>query len=134
MGHVVPATGTAVTPKPRGGAVETPVLLRSPPEDEPMGTAATIDVSHEESGGRGAFFVQRADVRLAQMTYTRTAKDRVIIDHTEVDDALRGLGVARKLLDAAVAWARSSGTKVIATCPYAKAQFEKDESIRDVLA
>ena len=83
-----------------------------------MGTAATIDVSHEESDGRGAFYVERADVRLAQMTYSRTGKDRVIIDHTEVDDALRGLGVARKLLDAAVAWARSTGTKVIATCPY----------------
>jgi predicted GNAT family acetyltransferase len=57
----------------------------------------------------------------------------VIIDHTEVHAKLQGLGVARRLLDAAVGWARTTGTRVTATCPYAKAQFEKDPSIRDVL-
>jgi predicted GNAT family acetyltransferase len=58
----------------------------------------------------------------------------VIIDHTEVHPKLQGLGVARKLLDAAVAWARATKTRVMATCPYALAQFERDLSIRDVLA
>jgi predicted GNAT family acetyltransferase len=38
------------------------------------------------------------------------------------------------LLDALVRWARATNTKVIALCPYAKAQFDKDTSIRDVLA
>ena len=93
-----------------------------------------IEVEHEESDGRGAFFVAREGVHLADMTYSRAAADHVIIDHTEVHDALRGLGVARMLLDAAVAWARATGTRVSATCPYADAQFEKDASIRDVLA
>jgi uncharacterized protein len=96
--------------------------------------AETIEVEHAEADGRGAFFVGRGGVRVAQMTYSRTTHDLVIIDHTEVDDSLRGMGVARKLLDAAVAWARETKTRVMATCPYAKAQFEKDESIRDVLA
>ena len=68
------------------------------------------------------------------MTYTRAAPDMIIVDHTFVHDQLRGLGVARKLLDALVAWARETHTKVMATCPYAKAQFEKDASIRDVYA
>ena len=68
------------------------------------------------------------------MTYTRTDEKLIIVDHTEVHAALRGLGVARKLLDALVAWARSTQTRVMATCPYARAQFEKDPSIRDVYA
>lgn len=93
-----------------------------------------ITLEHEESDGRGSFFVAREGVRLAEMTYTRTSADHVIIDHTEVHDALRGLGVARKLLDRAVSWARETDTKITATCPYAAAQFEKDASIRDVLA
>jgi predicted GNAT family acetyltransferase len=96
--------------------------------------ATAITIEHEEDDGRGAFFVDRDGVRLAVMTYSRTAPDLVIIDHTEVHEALRGLGVARRLLDAAVAWARQTKTRVAATCPYAKAQFEKDPSIRDVLA
>ena len=93
----------------------------------------TVTIEHAEDGGRGAFFVQRQGVRLAEMTYSRVDPQLVIIDHTEVAQALQGLGVARKLLDFAVAWARSTGTKIMATCPYAKAQFEKDSSIRDVL-
>jgi predicted GNAT family acetyltransferase len=94
----------------------------------------TIEIEHSEEAGRGAFFVAREGMTLAEMTYSRAADDLVIIDHTEVNERLRGLGVARKLLDALVAWARSTKTRVMATCPYAKAQFEKDASIRDVLA
>jgi predicted GNAT family acetyltransferase len=92
-----------------------------------------IEIEHAEEDGRGAFFVAREGVRLGQMTYSRVDPQLVIIDHTEVTQALQGLGVARKLLDYAVAWARKTGTKIIATCPYASAQFEKDPSIRDVL-
>ena len=68
------------------------------------------------------------------MAYRRKDPHLVVIVHTEVDDALRGQGVGRKLLDATVAWARETGTKIIPTCPYAKAQFDKDKSIRDVLS
>jgi predicted GNAT family acetyltransferase len=93
-----------------------------------------ITIEHEEADGRGAFFVEREGIRLAQMTYSRAGDDLVIIDHTEVNEKLQGLGIARRLLDTAVAWARTTKTRVIATCPYAKAQFEKDPSIRDVLA
>ena len=99
-----------------------------------MSNPAPIEIEHAESDGRGAFFVAREGVRLAEMTYSRSAEDLVIIDHTEVHEKLRGLGVARKLLDAAVAWARATKTRVIATCPYARSQFDKDPSIRDVLA
>ena len=98
-----------------------------------MTSGQTIGIDHEEIDGRGAFFLTREGIRLAEMTYTRTGDRQVIIDHTLVDDQLRGLGVARRLLDTAVAWARANKTRVIATCTYAKAQFEKDPGIRDVL-
>jgi predicted GNAT family acetyltransferase len=94
----------------------------------------TVAIQHSEEDGRGAFYVEREGARLAEMTYVRAGEGLVIIDHTLVHEALRGLGVARQLLDAAVAWARATGTRVRATCPYASAQFEKDASIRDVLA
>jgi predicted GNAT family acetyltransferase len=98
------------------------------------GTNQAIEIAHAEADGRGAFFVEREGARLAEMTYTRAGDDLVIIDHTEVNPKLQGLGVARRLLDAAVAWARATKTRVMATCPYALAQFERDPSIRDVLA
>lgn len=97
-----------------------------------MSEKQAIQIDHREDDGRGGFFVEREGIRLAEMTYARVDEKLVIIDHTLVDDRLRGLGVARRLLDTAVAWARESGTKLAATCPYAKAQFEKDASIQDV--
>ena len=89
-------------------------------------------IAHEEADGKGAFFVTRDGTRLGEMRYHRDRDDHVVIVHTEVSDVLRGQGVARKLLDATVAWARETGTKLGATCPYAKAQFDKDAAIRDV--
>jgi predicted GNAT family acetyltransferase len=93
---------------------------------------ADSEIRHAESDGKGAFFIEREGKRLAEQAYQRLEERRVVIVHTEVDASLRGQGVARRLLDTAVAWARATGTRVKATCPYAKAQFEKDASIRDV--
>ena len=90
-------------------------------------------VEHEEAASKGAFYIDKAGQRVAEMTYSRTNATMIIIDHTDVADSLRGEGVGRQLLDALVAWARGTGTKVLPLCPYAKAQFDKDPSIRDVL-
>jgi predicted GNAT family acetyltransferase len=91
-------------------------------------------IAHEETGHRGAFFYMRDGRRLAEMTYSRTNGSLVIVDHTHVDASLKGQGLARRLLDTLVTWARETNTKVMATCPYASAQFAKDPTIRDVLA
>jgi predicted GNAT family acetyltransferase len=91
-------------------------------------------IAHEESGHRGAFYLEQDGKRLAQMTYSRANEALIIIDHTEVDASLGGQGVGRSLLEAAVQWARATNTKVMATCPFASAQFKKNPEIRDVLA
>jgi len=90
-------------------------------------------IEHEEHDHRGAFFVARDGKHVAEMTYSRANASLVIIDHTEVGAEFKGQGMGRKLLDAAVLWARATGTKLMATCPFAKAQLEKDPSLHDVL-
>ena len=92
------------------------------------------EIQHEEHEHRGAFFIEREAERVAKMTYSRLSPTLAIIDHTEVDPSLEGQGIGRSLLDAAVAWAREDGTRFKVTCPFAKAQFARDPSIRDVLA
>ncbi len=91
-------------------------------------------VQHEEADSKGAFFINRDASRVAEMTYSRTNATMIIIDHTEVDDSLRGEGAGRQLLNALVAWARETHTKVLPLCPFAKVQFAKDASLRDVLS
>jgi predicted GNAT family acetyltransferase len=99
-----------------------------------MTSSTEPSIQHEESGHRGSFFLEQDGKRLAELTYSRANASLVIIDHTEVSKELAGQGMGRKLLDAAVQWARQTHTKVVATCPFANAQFAKDPSIRDVLA
>lgn len=92
-----------------------------------------IEISHEESGDRGAFYVETAAGRLASLTYRRSSPQTVVLEHTEVSKALAGQGVGRRLVEAAVAWARRTGTKFVPVCTYAKSVFERDPGLRDVL-
>ena len=92
-----------------------------------------MNIQHEELGHRGAFFVDQDGRRLAQLTYT-VAGSRVILDHTEVDDALRGTGAGRKLVSAAVDWARAGNRKLMPLCPFARSVFDKTAEFKDVLA
>ena len=89
-------------------------------------------ISHEERGNRGVFFIDSGGERVAELTYQKLGASRILVDHTEVRPNLRGQGVARRLVDAAVAWARQNNTKISATCPYVVAQFARDASIGDV--
>lgn len=68
-----------------------------------------------------------------KMTYTWAGDSKFIIDHTEVSPDFNGKGVGKKLVMAAVEYARSNNLKIIPLCPFAKSVFDKVEEIRDVL-
>ena len=86
----------------------------------------SLNIHHEDDGKRGAHYVAGEDgARLAEMTYVRAGATRIIVDHTHVNDTLRGQGVGRALLDATAEMARREGLKIVATCPYARAQLAK---------
>jgi len=89
-------------------------------------------ISHEESGNRGVFFIDSGGERIAEMSYQKLGDSGILIDHTEVQPRLRGQGIARRLVDAAVAWARQNNKKISATCPYVVTQFDRDPKIGDV--
>ncbi len=67
------------------------------------------------------------------MVYVMAGSNRLIIEHTEVDESLKGQGVGAKLLEALVDFARREGIKVLPLCPFAKATFQKRQDLRDVL-
>jgi predicted GNAT family acetyltransferase len=90
-------------------------------------------IEHEQSGHRGAFFVEEDGKRLAQLTYTIVGT-KAILDHTEVDDVLRGTGTGRKLVAAAVEWARENNMRLLPLCPFARSVFDKTPDFADVLA
>ena len=90
-------------------------------------------ISHERDGHRGVFLVEKDGKRRAELTYT-VAGSRVILDHTTVDDELRGTGAGKQLVNAAVEWARAENRKLMPLCPFARSVFDKIPEYRDVLA
>lgn len=89
-------------------------------------------IEHQRSGHKGAFVLAQDGKQLARMTYSVAGK-RVIIDHTEVDDLLRGKSAGAQLVRAAVEWARKENVKLLPLCPFARSVFEKTPEYGDVL-
>lgn len=96
-----------------------------------MDTAA--EIVHERSDHRGAFAIVANGKRMAELTYT-VAGSYVILDHTHVDDTLRGTGAGGKLVKAAVEWARAEHQRLLPLCPFAKSVFDKTPEYADVRA
>lgn len=89
-------------------------------------------IQHDAVGHKGAFFIARDGKRVAELTYSRG--ERVtILDHTEVDDSMRGSGAGGRLVEAAVEWARANQIKLLPLCPFAKSVFDKTPAFADVL-
>jgi predicted GNAT family acetyltransferase len=98
-------------------------------------------MSHDERGAAlpihhegDAFVIDRDGQRLGELTYTRLDPGTIRIDHTGVRDALKGQGAGKRLVEAAVAWARAEQQRIVPRCAFARDLFDKDASLRDVLA
>lgn len=77
-----------------------------------------------DSNRRGAFVIEEGDKRVAEMAIAIQGEN-LIVYHTQVADELKGQGIASKLLETMVAYAREHAMKVVALCPYVRAQFER---------
>lgn len=93
-----------------------------------------MTIQQHEAETKGAFFVEKADRRLAEMTYSKAGASLIIIDHTDVSDELRGQGTGKQLVEAAVLYARKNKIKILPLCPFARSVFDKTPEWSDVLS
>jgi predicted GNAT family acetyltransferase len=68
------------------------------------------------------------------MTFSRASDQLIIIDHTDVPEALRGRKLGNLLLEHAIADMRGKGGKIFPLCPFAASQFRNHPEYRDVLS
>lgn len=61
---------------------------------------------------------------LAEVTFPDVDSNTVNINHTFVDDSLRGQGIAGQLMEAVAKQLQSQGKQAILTCSYAVKWFE----------
>lgn len=92
-----------------------------------------MNIQKNDNGKKGEFLLNLDGIKLAFMTYTYAGPDKIIIDHTEVDESLKGQGVGYKLVEEAVSFAREHNLKIMPLCPFANAVFKKKTEYKDVL-
>lgn len=92
-----------------------------------------MNILHRDNGTKGAFYIEENGRQLAEMTYVWAGNNKVIIDHTEVSDELRGKGAGKQLVSASVDFAREKGIKILPLYPFAKSVFQRVSEFRDVL-
>ena len=93
-----------------------------------------MTIQHKRTGSKGMFYVEYEGEIAAEMIYTMPSEDKMIIEHTEVDEVLQGQNVGYELVHAGVEYARHHGLKIIATCPFARAVLKKKPDWADVMA
>ena len=77
-------------------------------------------------------FVLRVEGQVAELVYERRG-DVLDIQHTYTPPALRGRELAARLTEAAFAFARSEGLRVVPTCSYTAAWAERHPEVRDLV-
>jgi len=70
---------------------------------------------------------------LAEVTFPEIEPDVVDINHTFVDQSLRGQGIAGRLIEAAAKEIRSRNKKAVLSCPYAQNWLEKHPEYSDII-
>jgi uncharacterized protein len=93
-----------------------------------------MEIMQQQRENKGSFYVEENGKVVAEMTYSVVDPSLIIIDHTEVDDSLKGKGAGLKLLNKTVEYARANNIRIIPLCPFAKSVFDKkQEEYKDVL-
>jgi predicted GNAT family acetyltransferase len=94
-----------------------------------------MQIQHKQTENRGMFFIQpEGEEILAELIYQKHEGDKIILEHTQVDDELRGQNIGYQLVSAAVEYARTHHLKIEPVCTFAKAIIDKKPEFQDTLA
>ena len=93
-----------------------------------------MKIEHDGQKEKGTFSINENGERRAELVYLRSGPGEMTINHTEVDEKLRGEGIGRDMVAAAVEFARENHLKIIPTCPYAKKVIDENPEYGDILA
>jgi predicted GNAT family acetyltransferase len=61
---------------------------------------------------------------IGEITYFFDQKNNLVVDHTGINPAYRGQGLAQKLVEAVLKMAEEEKLKIIPICPYVLAYFQ----------
>lgn len=93
-----------------------------------------ITIGFEETPKGGRYVAHVAGKPDSEMVFVRKDASVWTITHTEVPEALSGLGVGKALVAHMVEDVRRRGVKIVAQCPFAAAMLKRRPEWQDILA
>ena len=90
-------------------------------------------IQNKKVGTKGMFYVEQDGNILAEMVYSVPSPEKMIVEHTEVSDELKGKNVGFQLVHTAVEYARTHNMKIVPLCPFTNSVFKKKPEYADVL-
>ena len=90
-------------------------------------------IKHFHDANRGSFFIEVDNKRVATLDYVMANDSKLVIEHTGVDDSLKGQGVGKKLLEKLVEFTREKHIAVVPLCSFASAILNKTPEWQDIL-
>lgn len=76
--------------------------------------------------GHNKFYINdEQGKQIAEIVFVLTGENLAIIEHTDVDESLKGQGIGKQLVAKVVEKMRREKRKIIPLCPFAKHEFDK---------
>ncbi|MFL6137279.1 MAG: GNAT family N-acetyltransferase [Frankiaceae bacterium] len=95
-----------------------------------MTAADEPQLTEDRSGGR---FVARIGGREAGAAHYRRSGERIVLTHTEVDEAYEGRGIGGALARYALDTARAEAKRVVPLCPFIAAYIAQHGEYADLV-
>lgn len=96
---------------------------------------ANLEIRLEDEGSEGRYVATLPGARSeAELGWIRPDPKLLAAVHTYTPEPLRGRGIALALVERLIADARAQGFRIIPSCPYVAAQFQRHPEWNDVLA
>jgi uncharacterized protein len=77
-------------------------------------------------------FELKVDDAVAALYYT-IFEDKLYLEHTEVPEVLQGKGLAGKLVEGALEYAKTNSLPIVPMCPYANKYIQRNLQFQNLL-
>lgn len=78
--------------------------------------------------GENKFYIGEDENKpIAEITFVDGGEGEIVVNRTFVSKEMEGQGIAKKLLNKVVEYAREEDLKIMAICSYAVAKLDSDE-------
>lgn len=90
-------------------------------------------IQNKKVGTKGMFYIEQDRKVVAKMIYSMPSPDKMIVEHTEVDESMQGKNVGKQLVHHMVEFVRANKIKVVPLCPFTNAVIKRTQEYQDIL-